>query len=35
MLAYALRPYKFKPTTVVLMVVEPLENFYAQLKRVN
>ena len=35
LLAYALRPDKFKPTSVVLMAVGPHENFYAQLKRVK
>ena len=35
LLAYALRPDKFKPTSVVLMAVGPHENFYSQLKRVK
>jgi mRNA-degrading endonuclease RelE of RelBE toxin-antitoxin system len=35
LLAYALRPDKFKPATVIFMAVGPHENFYAQLKRVK
>jgi mRNA-degrading endonuclease RelE of RelBE toxin-antitoxin system len=35
LLAYALRPDKFKPTSVILMAVGPHENFYTQLKRVK
>jgi mRNA-degrading endonuclease RelE of RelBE toxin-antitoxin system len=35
LLAYALRPDKFKPSTVILMAVGPHENFYTQLKRVK
>jgi mRNA-degrading endonuclease RelE of RelBE toxin-antitoxin system len=35
LLAYALRPDKFKPTSVILMAVGPHENFYVQLKRVK
>jgi mRNA-degrading endonuclease RelE of RelBE toxin-antitoxin system len=35
LLAYALRPDKFKPTLVILMAVGPHENFYTQLKRVK
>ena len=35
LLAYALRPDKLKPSTVVLMAVGPHENFYAQLRRVK
>ena len=35
LLAYALRPDKFKPTSVVLMAVGPHENFYTQLKRIK
>lgn len=35
LLAYALQPDKFKPTSVVLMAVGPHENFYTQLKRVK
>jgi mRNA interferase RelE/StbE len=35
LLAYALRPDKFKPTSIVLMAVGPHENFYTQLKRVK
>jgi len=33
LLAYVLKPNKSKPSTVVLLVVGPHENFYAQLKR--
>jgi mRNA-degrading endonuclease RelE of RelBE toxin-antitoxin system len=35
LLAYALRPDKLKPTSVILMAVGPHENFYTQLKRVK
>ena len=35
LLAYALRPDKFKPTSVVMMAVGPHGNFYAQLKRIK
>ena len=35
LLAYALRPDKFKPTSVILMAVGPHENFYTQLTRVK
>ncbi len=35
LLAYALRPDKFKPTSVILMAVGPHENFYTQLKRIK
>jgi mRNA-degrading endonuclease RelE of RelBE toxin-antitoxin system len=35
LLAYALRPDKFRPTAVVLMAFGPHENFYSQLKRVK
>ena len=35
LLAYALRPNKFKPSAVVLMAVGPHENFYTQLKRIK
>ena len=35
LLAYALRPDKFKPTSVILLAVGPHEYFYTQLKRVK
>ncbi len=35
LLAYALQPDKFKPTSIILMAVGPHENFYVQLKRVK
>lgn len=35
LLAYALRPDKSKPTSIILMAVGPHENFYTQLKRVK
>ena len=35
LIAFALQPDKFKPTSVIFMAVGPHENFYKHLKRVK